>query len=315
MFTGASNLAEGVDKAFLFIFIIAFIFIIGITAFMIYTVIHFSRKKGKEAKQFSGSMKLELLWTGIPLVLVMLMFWIGWRGFAPMRKVPADAMVVKAIGRMWEWEFVYSDSLRSKELVLPINKPVKLDLVAEDVNHSLFIPAFRVKEDVIPGYENWLWFTPNYIGDYEILCTEYCGLLHSAMVSKTRIVEQDEYDRWFGELKAASFVPEPEGLKLLRSTGCLACHSLDGSKLVGPSFAGFYGSQRTVVAGGAQKTVNADDAYITRSIYEPNEEVVEGYARNLMQSYRELLTEEQIGIITEYLKKLAEGEGVQGNGI
>jgi len=315
MFTGASNLAEGVDKAFLFIFIIAFIFIIGITAFMIYTVIHFSRKKGKEAKQFSGSMKLELLWTGIPLVLVMLMFWIGWRGFAPMRKVPADAMVVKAIGRMWEWEFVYSDSLRSKELVLPINKPVKLDLVAEDVNHSLFIPAFRVKEDVIPGYENWLWFTPNYIGDYEILCTEYCGLLHSAMVSKTRIVEQDEYDKWFEELKAASFVPESEGLKLLRGTGCLACHSLDGTKLVGPSFEGFYGSKRTVTAGGAQKTVTADDAYIIRSIYEPNEEVVEGYARNLMQSYRALLTEEQIGIITEYLKTLVKDEGTQGSGI
>jgi len=224
-------------------------------------------------------------------------------------------MVVKAIGRMWEWEFVYSDSLRSKELVLPINKPVKLDLVAEDVNHSLFIPAFRVKEDVIPGYENWLWFTPNYIGDYEILCTEYCGLLHSAMVSKTRIVEQDEYDKWFAELKAASFVPESEGLKLLRSTGCLACHSLDGSKLVGPSFAGLYGSQRTVTAGGARKTVTADDAYITRSIYEPNEEVVEGYARNLMQSYRALLTEEQTGIITEYLKTLVKDEGAKGPGI
>ncbi|MCK7540502.1 MAG: hypothetical protein MZV63_61225 [Marinilabiliales bacterium] len=95
---GASNLAEGVDKAFLFIFIIAFIFIIGITAFMIWTVIHFSRKKGKEAQQFAGSMKLEVLWTVVPLMLVMLMFWIGWKGFAPMRKVPADAMVITAIG-------------------------------------------------------------------------------------------------------------------------------------------------------------------------------------------------------------------------
>ncbi len=309
MFTGASNLAEGVDKAFLFIFIIAFIFIIGISAFMIWTVIHYSRKKGREAKQFSGSMKMEVLWTVIPTILVMLMFWIGWKGFAPMRKVPADAMVVTAIGRMWEWEFVYSDSLRSKELVLPINKPVKLDLVAEDVNHSLFIPAFRVKEDVIPGYDNWLWFTPNYIGDYEILCTEYCGLLHSAMVSKTRIVEQEEFDRWYEELKVTSFMPEHEGLKLLRSTGCLACHSLDGSKLVGPSFAGLYGSQREVVSGGSAKSVTADEAYITRSIYDPNGEIVEGYARNLMQSYSELLTEEQVGIITEYLRELVEGDG------
>ena len=307
MFNGASNLAEGVDKAFLFIYIIAFIFIIGITSFMIWTVIHFSRKKGKEAQQFTGSMKLEVLWTVVPLVLVILMFWIGWKGFAPMRKVPSDAMVITAIGRMWEWEFVYSDSLRSKELVLPINKPVKLELFSEDVNHSLFIPAFRVKEDVIPGYDNFLWFTPNYIGDYEIMCTEYCGLLHSAMLSKTRIVEQAEFDKWYADLVTASYVPESEGLTLLRGTGCLACHSLDGSKLVGPSFAGLYGSQRTVTEGNTEKTVTADEAYIISSIYDPNKEVVAGYARNLMQSYRDLLTVEKIAIITEYLKTISTG--------
>ena len=306
MFNGASNLAEGVDKAFLFIFIIAFIFIIGITAFMIWTVIHFSRKKGKEAQQFTGSLKLEALWTVVPLILVMMMFWIGWKGFAPMRKVPADALVITAIGRMWEWEFIYSDSLRSKELVLPINKPVKLELVSEDVNHSLFIPAFRVKEDVVPGYDNYLWFTPNYIGNYEILCTEYCGLLHSAMVSKTRIVEQDEFDAWYEELITASYIPEAEGLKLLRGTGCLACHSLDGAKLVGPSFAGLYGSQRTVTEGNTQKTVTADEAYIISSIYDPNKEIVTGFARNLMQSYRDLLTPEHIAVMTEYLKTLSQ---------
>ncbi len=306
MFNGASNLAEGVDKAFLFIFIIAFIFIIGITGFMIWTVIHFSRKKGKEAQQFTGSMKLEVLWTVVPLILVVIMFWVGWKGFAPMRKVPADAMIITAIGRMWEWEFIYSDSLRSKELVLPINKAVKLELVSEDVNHSLFIPAFRVKEDVVPGYDNYLWFTPNYIGNYEILCTEYCGLLHSAMVSKTRIVEQEEFDIWYEELITASYVPEPEGLKLLRGTGCLACHSLDGAKLVGPSFAGFYGSQRSVMEGNTEKTVTADEAYIISSIYDPNKEIVVGYARNLMQSYRELLTIENIAVMTEYLKTIGQ---------
>lgn len=305
MFNGASNLAEGVDKAFLFIFIIAFIFIVGITGFMIWTVIHFSRKKGKEAQQFNSSTKLEILWTVVPLILVMLMFWIGWKGFAPMRKVPADALVITAVGRMWEWEFIYGDSLRSKELVLPINKAVKLNLVSEDVNHSLFIPAFRVKEDVVPGYDNYLWFTPNYIGDYEIMCTEYCGLLHSAMVSKTRIVEQEEYDIWYAKLAAAAYIPESEGLKLLRNTGCLACHSLNGTKLVGPSFAGFYGSQRTVSADNTERTVTADEAYIISSIYDPNAEVVVGYGRGLMQSYRELLTAENIAVITEYLKTLA----------
>jgi cytochrome c oxidase subunit 2 len=304
MFSGASNLAEGVDRAFLFIFIIAFVFIIGISAFMIWTLIHFSRKKGKAAMQFSGSTRLEILWTAVPLVLVMLMFWIGWKGFAPMRRVPPDAMKVTAIGRMWEWEFVYGDGLKSKELVLPVNKPVKLDLFAEDVNHSLFIPAFRVKEDVIPGYENWLWFIPNYIGDYEILCTEYCGLLHSSMVSKTRIVSQEEFDKWFEDLKTASFIPDPEGLVLLRNTGCLACHSLDGTKLVGPSFKGLYGSQRNVMSGSTEKIVTADEAYILNSVYNPDEEVVTGFNKGLMKSYKTLLKESDISMITEYFKTL-----------
>lgn len=306
MFSGASNLADGVDKAFLFIFIIAFIFIIGITAFMIWTVIHFSRKKGKAPMQFSGSTKLEIVWTVIPLILVILMFWIGWKGFAPMRRVPADAMKVTAIGRMWEWEFDYGDGMRSKELVLPIGKPVRIDLFSEDVNHSFFIPAFRVKEDVIPGYENYLWFTPNYIGDYEILCTEYCGLLHSAMVAKTRIVEPADYDRWLAELKTASLVPEPPGVVLLRNTGCLACHSLDGAKLVGPSFKGLYGEQRIVVSGNAEKTVTADEAYIVNAIYNPDEEIVAGYPKGLMKSYKSLLLVSDISIITDYLKTLNE---------
>jgi cytochrome c oxidase subunit 2 len=126
------------------------------------------------------------------------------------------------------------------------------------------------------------------------------------MTSKTRIVEQEEFDKWYKELAAASFIPEPEGLKLLRNTGCLACHSLDATKLVGPSFRGLYGSQRTVVSGNAEKTVMADDAYIVSSIYDPNGEIVVGYGRNLMQSYRELLTEADIAVITGYLKTLSE---------
>ena len=121
MFEGASNLAEGVDKAFIFIFTIAFIFIVGITVFMIFTVIHFSRKKGKPAKQFTGSIKLEILWTVVPLILVMMMFYYGWVGFAPMRKVPADAMNVTAIGRMWEWEFDQSDTRDMDFKITPTN--------------------------------------------------------------------------------------------------------------------------------------------------------------------------------------------------
>lgn len=306
MFTGASNMVEGVDKTLFFIFTIAFIFIIGITVFMIYMVIHFARKKGKKPMQFTGSVKLEIIWTVIPFILVMFMFYYGWVGFAKMRNVPDDAMVVTAIGRMWEWEFDYGDGMKSKELIVPVNKAVRVNLKSEDVNHSLFIPAFRVKEDVIPGYSNYLWFIPTMVGEYEILCTEYCGLLHSSMLSKARVMEQEEYDKWFSDFKEIAIIPEPDGYLLLRNTGCIACHSLDGTKLVGPSFKGLFGKQQKVISGNTPVQVTADENYITKSIYDPDAEIVEGFSKGLMKSYSDLLKENDIQIIIDYLKTLAE---------
>ncbi len=305
MFTGASNMAEGVDRTFIFIFSIAAVFIVGITVFMIYTVIHFSRKKGKEAKQFRGNIKLEAAWIIIPVILVLIMFRYGRIGFAPMRDVPDDAMAITAIGRMWEWEFDYGNGMKSKQLVVPVNKPVRVNLKSEDVNHSLFIPAFRVKQDAIPGYSNYLWFVPTMVGEYEILCTEYCGLLHSSMLSKARVLEQDRYDTWFSEFKNTAREPEPDGYLLLRNTGCIACHSLDGTKLVGPSFKNLFGKETTVLTGTIRKTVIVDEEYIKKSIYNPDSEVVTGFSKGLMQSYKNVLKEDDIQIIIDYLKTLA----------
>lgn len=308
MFSGASNMVEGVDTAFAFIFGVAFFFIIGISIFMIYTVIKFNRKKGHAARQFSGSVKLEVIWTVVPLILVLLMFYYGWVGFAPMRKVPADAMKITAIGRMWEWEFDYGEGRLSKELVIPVNKPVRIDLKSEDVNHSLFIPAFRVKEDVVPGYNNFLWFIPYYVGEFDIYCTEYCGLLHSSMTSKTRVLSQEEFDNWLGELATLAAIPVAEGVTLLRNTGCLACHSLDGSKLVGPSFLNYWGTERVIIEGDVEKTIIADEDYTIKAIYDPNAQVVKGYARGLMQSYTNVLSEEDAKKMAGYLKELAGGK-------
>jgi cytochrome c oxidase subunit 2 len=305
MFTGASNLVEGVDKAFAFIFSVAFIFIIGITAFMIYTVIKFNRKKGKKAKQFTGSTLAEIIWTVVPTILVLLMFHFGWKGFVPMRQVPDDAMRITAIGRMWEWQFDYGDGKLSKELVIPVHKPVRLDLVSKDVNHSLFIPAFRVKEDVVPGYENYLWFIPNYIGEYELLCTEYCGLLHSSMVTKAIVVEESDFTSWLAQLEATGDIPDPEGLVLLRNTGCMACHSMDGSILVGPSFKDIYGAEKTVITGNSERTIIADEEYLSVSITDPETDIVKGFNKGLMKSYTGVITDEELTLIIEYLKTLS----------
>jgi len=306
MFSGASNLAEGVDRAFIFIFATAFIFLIGIVALIIYILIHFSRKKNKNPRQFSGNTKLEIIWTVIPLILVLIMFYYGWVGFSPMRKVPADAMQIKAIGKMWEWNFDYGDGKVSKNLVIPLNRNVKLNLYSPDVNHSLFIPAFRVKEDVIPGYKNYLWFRPISKGTFDIFCTEYCGLAHSGMTAKVVVVDSLEFKKWLLDLKVTAVGPEHPGFAIIKANACLTCHSLDGAKIIGPSFKGIYGTKRIVVTNGAEREVVADEEYIKRSILDPNADVVKGFNKGLMQSYKEVLKAGDIDKIVDYFKTAGE---------
>jgi cytochrome c oxidase subunit 2 len=306
MFSGASNLAEGVDRAFIFIFAIAFIFTIGITALMIYILLHFSRKKIKNPQQFTGNTRLEIIWTIVPLILVLMMFYYGWEGFSPMRKVPANAMQIKAIGRMWAWSFDYGNGKISKELVVPYQRNIKMNLVSMDVNHSLFIPAFRVKEDVIPGYDNYLWFRPISKGTYDIFCSEYCGLAHSAMTAKVVVLDSLDFDKWLADLKVTGNLPEHPGLKIIQANACLTCHSLDGTKIIGPSFKGLYGSKRTIIAAKGEIEVEATADYIKRSVLDPNAEVVKGFNKGLMQPYAGVIKDEDLDKIVEYFKTAGE---------
>ena len=301
-----SNLAGAVDRAFIFIFTISFIFTIGITAMMVYILIHFSRKKVKNPRQFTGSVKLEIVWTVVPLIIVLMMFYFGWVGFAPMRKVPANAMPIKVIGRMWTWDFDYGNGKISKELVVPYNRDIKLNLVSLDVNHGLFIPAFRVKEDVIPGYSNYLWFRPIIKDTFDIFCTEYCGLAHSGMVSKVIVIDSLAFEKWLVDLKVTGDVPDHPGLTIIKANACLTCHSLDGTRIVGPSFKGLYGSKRIVITDQGEKEVEAFDDYIKRSILDPNAEVVKGFNKGLMQSYKEVLKGEDLDKIVDYFRTSVE---------
>ncbi|MCX6229372.1 MAG: cytochrome c oxidase subunit II [Bacteroidia bacterium] len=304
MFSGASNFAESVDRAFIFIFAISFIFTIGITVAMIYIVIHFSRKKNKNPQQFSGNVPLEIIWTVVPLILVLFMFYYGWVAFAPMRKVPQNSMQVKVIGRMWSWSFDYGNGKISPDLVVPLDRNVKLNLFSEDVNHGLFIPAFRVKEDVIPGYNNYLWFQPIAKGKYDIYCTEYCGLAHSAMVAKAIVVDSLEFKTWLADLKVVS--NDDPGMAILKANACITCHSIDGTKVIGPSFKGLYGAKRMVLTDQGEKEVEANADYIKRAIIDPNGEIVKGYNKGLMQSYKDVLKAEDIDKIVDYFKKASE---------
>ncbi len=302
MYSEASNLAKGVDFTFIFIFSTALFFLIGITGFIIYMVIHFSRKKNKNPRQFTSNTTLEIIWTVIPLIIVLFMFYIGLIEFNPMRKVPSDAMNITAIGQMWKWEFDYGDNHISNDLVVPLNKNVRLNLVSKDVNHSLFIPAFRLKEDVVPGYKNYMWFRPQLKGEFDIFCAEYCGLNHSGMLGKVIVLDSADYYTWYAGLLKSPVVTEMPGLTLLKKNNCLSCHSLDGSKIVGPTFKGLYGSKRQVTTDQGEKEETANEAYITKSIKDPNAEIVKGFPKGLMQSYTNILKDEDIKNIIDFLK-------------
>ena len=301
--TNATNLGQGVDLAFFVIFGISVFFLIGITIIMVWFVVRYRRKNHPKAVQVKEHTWLEITWIVIPTILVMVMFYYGYIAFSPMHAAPKDAMVVKVIGKMWTWEFEYPGTRMATELKLPLNKPVKLDMISQDVIHSLFIPAFRVKEDVLPGDTTYIWFIPQQPGNYEILCTEYCGLRHSYMTAKASIVPEAEYQIWYDSLPLKADSEHP-GLAILKKNACVGCHSVDGPKLVGPTFKGLFGKREMVTENGAEKEITADSLYIVRAIYEPDAQIVKGFNKGLMKTYTGIVTPEETGQIIEYLKTL-----------
>jgi cytochrome c oxidase subunit 2 len=305
--TQASNFVQGVDTAFLVILGISFFFLIALTVVMIYFIYKYNSKRHPVATQIHGSTTLEIVWTVIPFLLTMVMFYYGWVGWKPMQKAPKDAMEVTVYARMWNFSYEYENGKRTDTLYLPKDKPVKLNLKAMDVLHSLYIPSFRVKQDMVPNKENnFMWFEPQRIGMYEIFCTEYCGMQHSYMYSYIKVMEDSAFQSFIADtakVASAEIVsPGATGKRIMQNIGCFACHTLDGTKLVGPSFKGVWGAEHSVVTGKETRKVTVDEEYVKRSIYDPNADVVEGFMKGLMVSYQGQLSEDDIANIIEYLK-------------
>ncbi|PKP53026.1 MAG: cytochrome c oxidase subunit II [Bacteroidetes bacterium HGW-Bacteroidetes-1] len=302
MRTSASTFAEGVDFSLYVITGISVFFLIGITVVMVYFVFRYSKKRNPVPTNIEGSNTLEVLWTVIPVLLVMVMFYFGWMGYKPLLKAPDDAIVIDAYGQMWKFSFEYPDGRLTDSLVVPFGKPVKINLHSRDVLHSFFIPAFRMKEDMVPGKNNFLWFEATQEGRFDILCAEYCGQLHSYMLSSVTVLSEADYLHWLANVPNIS--DEHPGLSLLKQNACLTCHSQDGSKIIGPSFKGIFGRTEIVETDGLEREILIDEEYIARSIKQPNADIVQGYMKGLMVSYETVLSDDQIAEITDYLKKL-----------
>lgn len=280
-FQQASSAAGKVDSVFLFIVALCVIFLIFITFLMVYFVIKYSRRRHPKGEDIEGSTWLEIVWTATPTVLFLLMFYYGWTNFEYERNVPRDAMVVNVTARQWAYSFTYPNGKRTAELYLALNKPFKMELHSLDVIHGFYIPAFRIKEDVVPNKNNYTWFIPTMLGSFDIECTVICGIGHAKMLSKAVVVPVPDFEAWYfgdenaplpGQAGAAATAAPPGNptLAVLTQKSCLTCHSLDGSVMVGPTFKGLYGQKEIVKeSSGREREVTMDDTRLANAIKSP----------------------------------------------
>ena len=308
----ASVFNQDVDFTFYLIFMISILCLVGITGFMIFSVIKYSRKNNPTPSNLEGHTGLEIVWTIIPTILVMFIFYFGMQGFLKMRNVPEDAMEIRVDAGMWWWKFTYPNGLEqntAQGLTVPADTPIYLPLHSVDVIHSFYIPAFRVKMDVVPkaagAKDNYTWFEASQIGDFDLFCAEYCGLNHAQMNTKVHVLTKPDYQAWLDEQSAGFIKQQAEnpGLALITSKACFACHSSDGTKLIGPSFKGLYGKTEVVVTNGEEREITVDDAYLKTSIMDPSKDIVKGY-QPLMPPLP--LTADEVQAIIDHIKTLSE---------
>jgi len=277
----ASSQAESIDTLFGFHFMaISFLFAL-IVVLILYSVVVFKRKPGDEedAEHIHSNTLLEIAWTIIPLVVVIAL---GiWAAFilADITEAKDDEMAITVTGRQWSWAFAYPDYPDvppATKLVLPVDKPIRLEMTTQDVLHSFWVPEFRVKQDLVPGQEKILRITPTETGIYAVRCAEICGYDHANMVAEVEVVSQVAFDQWIREqgTNIAALDPAERGQVWYTEFGCNACHTVDGSDSVGPTWKGIYGTEIGLADG---STVLVDDDYVAESILSPGAKIVEGF--------------------------------------
>lgn len=303
---GASTFAPEVDKLFSFIFWISAFFFALIVGLMLLFVIKYRKRPGYKKPENAPHHNtwLELTWSGIPLVLVIIMGIWGFQVFLDINTPPAHALEIQVTGMKWKWLFTYPNGYVDESLHVPVDQPVRLVMTSEDVIHSFFVPAFRMKRDVVPGRYSKLWFRATKPGTYPVFCAEYCGTGHSDMLTQVTVHEPGGFEKW---LEAASNLlntlsPAEAGYKLYRSRGCSQCHSVDGSGGIGPTFKNLFGHKVALKGGGV---VVADENYVRESIFEPMAQIVAGF-EPVMPTYKGKLKDQEVTALIAYLKSLAQ---------
>jgi cytochrome c oxidase subunit 2 len=310
----ASTMARSIDTLHYTVILATFA---GVTlAAVVAVVFSFKyRQRGETAPltpAVSAPVWLEIVVFGGLATLFFVWWVVGFRQYRELESPPADSMPVYVTAKQWMWEFAYPSGPTSAELLtVPVGRPVKLIMTSRDVIHSFFVPAFRIKQDVVPGRATTAWFEAVAPGTYDIMCTQYCGVRHSLMRGKVVVLSQADYARWLENAEAPLALPGAKGdgggladrgKQIAAERGCLRCHSLDGSRFIGPTWANSFGTTRRMTDG---RVVPVDEAYLTQSMMDPNADVALGYPA-VMPSYQGVLSPAEISAIVELIRSLRE---------
>jgi cytochrome c oxidase subunit 2 len=311
----ASSMAGEVDALYIALLGITAFFSLLIGVLVLGFAIRYRRGRNRKATQIEGNLALELLWSGIPFVIAMGIFLWSAKIYLALARPPDDALEIFVVGKQWMWKLQHMEGRREiNELHVPVGQPVKLTMTSEDVIHSFYVPAFRVKQDVLPGRYTTLWFEATKPGSYHLFCAEYCGTEHSRMIGRVIAMEPHEYQEWLtaktavavsttaGDVGGASMADL--GKAVFERTGCAACHAVTeeeaAAKMIGPPLIGLAGAKVKLQTG---TEVVVDEAYLRRSIVEPMGEIVDGY-QPVMPAYAGRMNEEEILQIIAYIESL-----------
>lgn len=302
----ASTFAPSTDGLFYFVLLLNVVSFIGVVGAMTYFVMKYKKRSDADRTHpIAGNHTLEIAWSAIPGIILIGVFAWGFQGFMHMSVAPENAEQINVTGQKWSWAFTYPNGGTDSALVVPVDEPIRLTMRSTDVLHSFFVPAFRVKRDVLPNRYTVLWFEPTEVGEYPIYCTEYCGFDHSQMISTVRVVSRSEYESYLSGLGGCGDDQTLEecGEQVYTRSACAGCHSLDGSSGIGPTFTGLYGSERVFVDG---SSATADEDYLHQSIVDPASQVVEGYSPVMPGNYGQQLSEEQLTAVIAYIRSLGD---------
>lgn len=305
--SAASSAADGIDQLHAFVITATMLSSFFVFFVALIFVIKYARRSDTQlTPHVEVSLRQEVLVIGGILGLFLLWWVIGYVQYIQMEEAPDDARVVYVTGKQWMWKFAYAEGVIANDvLTVEQERPVKLVMTSRDVIHSFFLPNFRMKQDVIPGRYVTMWFLPTQAGTYPIYCAEYCGVDHSRMLGEVRVLTPVAYQRWLrdstesAEVKSLASIGRAVGIK----RGCLGCHTLNGQRHVGPSFSRLFGSSVPLAGGG---NVVADEAYLTRSMMDPQKEIVAGY-KSVMPTYLGSLPEPEVAALVELIKSLKDG--------